>query len=39
MAAGPLLVLVPLVAFVLPETPRWLDAHGRYEQAEAVVSA
>ena len=38
MAAGPLLVLVPLVAFVLPESPRWLDAHGRHEQAEAVVS-
>jgi MFS family permease len=37
MAAGPL-VLVPLVAFVLPESPRWLDAHGRHEQAEAVVS-
>jgi MFS family permease len=38
MAAGPLLVLVPLIAFVLPESPRWLDAHGRHEQAEAVVS-
>ena len=38
MAAGPLLVLVPLVAFVLPESPRWLDARGRREQAEAVVS-
>jgi putative MFS transporter len=37
MAAGPLL-LVLLVAFVLPESPRWLDAHGRHEQAEAVVS-
>ena len=37
MAAGPLL-LVPLVAFVLPESPRWLDAHGHHEQAEAVVS-
>ena len=37
MAAGPLL-LVPLVAFVLPESPRWLDAHGRHEQAEAVVA-
>ncbi len=37
MAAGPLL-LVPLVAFVLPESPRWLDAHGRHEQAGAVVS-
>lgn len=37
MAAGPLL-LVPLVAFVLPESPRWLDAHGRHRQAEVVVS-
>ena len=37
MAAGPLL-LVLLVAFVLPESPRWLDAHGRHEQAEVVVA-
>jgi MFS transporter, putative metabolite:H+ symporter len=38
MAAGPLLVLVPLAAFVLPESPRWLEAHGRHEEAEKVVS-
>jgi len=38
MAAGPLLVLVPLVAFVLPESPRWLEAHGRREKADEVVS-
>ena len=38
MAAGPLLVLVPLVAFVLPESPRWLDAHGQRQKADEVVS-
>ena len=37
LAAGPLLVLAPLVAFVLPESPRWLDAHGRHQAAEAAV--
>jgi putative MFS transporter len=38
MAAGPLVVLVPLVAFVLPESPRWLDAHGQRQHADEVVS-
>jgi putative MFS transporter len=38
MAAGPLLVLAPLVAFVLPESPRWLDAHGHRQRADEVVS-
>ena len=38
MAAGPLLVLVPLVAFVLPESARWLDAHGQRLKADEVVS-
>ena len=37
IAAGPLLVLVPLVAFVLPESPRWLEAHGQHMKAEEVV--
>jgi MFS family permease len=38
LAAGPLLVLVPLVAFLLPESPRWLEAHGHYQQAEEAVT-
>lgn len=38
MAAGPLLVLVPLAAFVLPESPRWLEAHGRHKEADKTVS-
>ena len=38
MAAGPLLVLVPLVAFMLPESPRWLDTHGQRQKADEVVS-
>lgn len=37
MAAGPLL-LVPLVAFVLPESPRWLDAHGQRQKADEVMT-
>ena len=38
IAAGPLLVIVPLVAFVLPESPRWLESHGSRGEAERVVS-
>lgn len=37
LAAGPLLVLVPLVALVLPESPRWLEEHGQHQKAEEVV--
>ncbi len=37
MAAGPLLVLVPLVALALPESPRWLEEHGQHQKAEEVV--
>jgi hypothetical protein len=35
---GPLLVLLPLIALVLPESPRWLEAHGHHEAADKVVT-
>jgi MFS family permease len=33
-----LVVLVPL-AWMIPESPRWLEAHGRHEEAERVTLA
>lgn len=37
MAATQLLVLFPLLYFRLPESPRWLEAHGRSAEAEKAV--
>jgi putative MFS transporter len=35
--AVPLVVLVPLAAWAMPESPRWLEAHGHHERADAVT--
>ena len=34
-----LIVLVPLALFALPESPRWLEAHGRHDEAETIVGS
>jgi MFS family permease len=31
-------LLLPLLYFLLPESPRWLEANGRHEDAERVVT-
>ena len=36
--AGFALVLIPVILLALPESPRWLESHGRQEKAEAIVS-
>jgi MFS family permease len=33
-----LVVLVPLALWGMPESPRWLEAHGRHEEAERVTA-
>jgi MFS family permease len=37
MAVSQLLVLLPLLAWRLPESPRWLEARGRHAEAERAV--
>ena len=37
-AAIEVIVLLPLLYWKLPESPRWLEAHGRHEDAERVMA-
>lgn len=34
-----IVVLVPLALWGMPESPRWLEAHGHHEDAERVIGA
>jgi len=38
-AAVEIIILLPLLWWRLPESPRWLEAHGRHEEAEQVMTA
>jgi MFS family permease len=37
-AAVEIVVLLPLLFWLLPESPRWLEAHGHHEEAERVAA-
>ena len=37
-AAIEVIVLLPLLYWKLPESPRWLEAHGRHSEAEQVMT-
>jgi MFS family permease len=38
LALIPIVIMVPVIFFFIPESPRWLESHGRYERADAIVS-
>jgi len=33
-----IVVLLPLLSWLLPESPRWLETHGHHAEAEQVVA-